>query len=67
MTSLEDYLKQNFGIGSVHFNADSHVTPSGVVKFRMVSIKLGHHEEFECIVKNNVLQVIENDYVENKP
>ena len=65
MISLEDYIKKNFGIGAVRFDAESHVTPDGLVKFRMVTIKMGHHDEFECLVINNTLQVIENDYAKN--
>jgi hypothetical protein len=65
MISLEDYIKMNFGVGAVRFNAESHVTPDGVVKFRMVTTKMGHHDEFECLVVNNVVRVIENDYVKN--
>lgn len=65
MISLEDYIKKNFGIGAVRFNAESHVTPDGLVKFRMVTVKMGHHDEFECIVINNSLKVIENDYVKS--
>ena len=65
MKSLEDYIKQNFGVGAVKFSAESHVTPSGIVKFNMVTTKMGHHDEFECIVINNNVKVIENDYVKS--
>lgn len=65
MISLEDYIRKNFGVGAVHFNGESHVTPSGIVKFRLETHKIGVHEEFECIVVNNTLRVIENDYVKD--
>lgn len=65
MTSLEDYIKKNFLVGAVRFDAESHVTPDGVVKFRMVTTKMGHHDEFECIVINSTLKVIENSYVKD--
>ena len=60
MISLEDYIKKNFCVGAVRFEAESHITPEGTVKFRMTTIKLGHYDEFECIVVNNTLKVIEN-------
>ena len=60
MISLEDYLKKNFVVGSIRFEAESHVTPDGIVKFRMITLKMGHSDEFECIVTNNNLKVIEN-------
>lgn len=66
MISLEDFIRKNFGVGSIHFNGETHVTPNGIVKFRLVTNKIGHHDEFECIVHNNVLKVIENDYVKDK-
>lgn len=66
MISLEDFIRQNFGIGSIRFNTETHVTPNGVVKLRFNSTKLGHHDELECIVKNNTINVIANDYVKDK-
>jgi hypothetical protein len=65
MISLEDYIVQNFSVGAVRFNAESHVTPDGIVKFRIITNKLGHHDEFECHVKNNLVQVIENNYAKD--
>ena len=65
MISLEDYIKRNFLVSAVRFDAESHVTPDGLVKFRMVTTKMGHHDEFECIVVNNTLRVIENTYAKD--
>ena len=58
MTSLQDYLQQCFHSGVVRLNASVHVTPEGTVKFRLESKDDGR--EFECLVTNNNLKVIEN-------
>lgn len=61
--SLEDFIKQNFNRGVVHFNCDSHVTPDGVVRLYLVSTR--GYSEFEGLVVNNIVNVIENNYVKN--
>lgn len=66
MRSLEDFVRQNFKVGSVRFNAETHVTPDGIVKFRLETVKIGHHDDLECLIRNNELKIIENDYVKDK-
>ena len=66
MTSLQDFITQNFKDGVVRFHAETHVTPEGIVKMRLITNKIGIFDELECLVLNNTLRVIENNYVENK-
>jgi hypothetical protein len=58
MNTLEDYIKSNFIVGNVKFKAEAHVTPNGVINFKLISHDL---EELDCIVVNNLIKVIANE------
>ena len=58
MISLEDYIKKNFLAGNVKFKAEIHITPEGITSLRLIN---SDYDEFDCIVKNNLIKAIEND------
>lgn len=62
--TLSDFIVRHFTEGTVRFRAETHVTPHGVVKFRLITDRLGVYDELESIVHNNNLKVIENEVPE---